>query len=747
MKGFILYSTYRIIRDKAYVALFGRLENGENFVTFNLFRPYFFIRKKDLKEALELEEFEYKNVKLKNFLDEPVVKVILDLPGEVPKLRKILIDEGIKTYEADMRFTRRFLIDKQITSTVDIDGDYDSEENIDRVYKDPELKACDCDVKLKVMSVDIETDPTATDLYCIGIKCGKYKKVLLNHKKKIKHCENFSDEEDVLERFMEVVKEEDPDVIVGWNFINFDIKFIFDKCKEYKIPFNLGRDNSVSKTRFSENFMIKSKVDVVGRMVLDGIDFLKDNFVKLKDYKLETVGQHYVGQGKKAEIVDWDNLEKDFKKNPTKLVEYNIQDVELVLDILDKSELLDLTVKRSKLTGMRLNEVGGSVAPLDYLYLTKLRGRGYVGITSLYSEKMDKVKGAYVMEGKVGIYDEIICLDFKSLYSSVIRTFNLDPLAFSKKEVKTPFGTKFAKKEGVLPEILDTLWQVREGMRKRKDETGRYAVKTTMNSFWGALANTSSRYFSMDLANSITGNARFVIQEAIKFVQAKKYEVIYSDTDSMYVVAKKDASKEGKKLEKDVNDYFKKLVKQKFKRESFLELEFEKVYTKFLMPKLRGGTKGAKKRYAGLVKGKLEVVGMEAVRGDWTGLARRFQMELLVKVFKGEKLDTWIRKFVADFKKGKFDDELVYRKGLRKPLDEYRVNPPHVKAARKVKGFNSAVVEYIITEDGPECTSHIKHKLDYKHYLDKQIKPIANTVLELLGKDFDELLQGQKTLF
>ncbi len=747
MKGFIVYSTYRIIKDRAYVALFGRLENGENFVTFNLFRPYFFIQKKDLKKALKLEEFEYEEVKLKDFSDEAVVKVVMDLPSDVPKLRKVLIDEGIKTYEADIRFARRFLIDQRITSYVDIAGDYDAEEYIDRVYKDPELKPCDCDVKLKVMSVDIETDSSASDLYCIGVQCDMYKKVLLNHNKKIKGCENFSCEEDVLERFIEVVKEQDPDVIVGWNFINFDVKFIFDKCKKYGIPFNLGRDNSVSKTRFSENFMIKSKVDVVGRMVLDGIDFLKDNFVKLKDYKLETVGQHYLGQGKKAEIVDWDNLEKDFKKNPAKLVEYNIRDVELVLDILEKSKLLDLTVKRSKLTGMRLNEVGGSVAPLDYLYLSKLRGRGYVGITSLYSEKQDKVKGAYVMEGKVGIYDEIICLDFKSLYSSVIRTFNLDPLAFSKKEIETPFGTKFAKEEGVLPEILDTLWQVREEMRKKKDETGRYAVKTTMNSFWGALANPSSRYFSMDLANSITGNARFVIQEAIKFVQGKKYEVIYSDTDSMYVIAKKDATKEGKKLEKEVNDYFRKLVKQKFKRESFLELEFEKVYSKFLMPKLRGGVRGAKKRYAGLVDGKLEVVGMESVRGDWTDLARRFQRELLVKVFKGEKLDVWIKKFVVDFKKSKFDDELVYRKGLRKPLDEYRVNPPHVKAAKKIKGFSSAVVEYVLTVDGPECVGHTKHKLDYDHYLDKQIKPLANSVLELLGKDFDELLQGQKTLF
>ena len=747
MKGFILYSTYRIIRDKAYVMLFGRLENGENFVSFNYMKPYFFILKNDLKKALKVQKFEHEETKLFDFDGKKVVKVFLELPPEVPKLRKVLNDEGIKTFEADVRFARRFLIDREIKSCIDIDGDYESEDYIDRVYKDPEVKASDSNVKLGVMSVDIETNSEG-ELLCIGLVCGKFKKVLLMHKKKLKNCENFVHVEDLLERFFEIIKEEDPDVIVGWNFINFDIKVIKELCKELKVPFVLGRDNSITKTRFSENFMVKSKVDAVGRMVIDGIDLLRDNFVKLEDYKLETVGQHFVGKGKKSGIIDWDNLDKDFEKNPKKLVEYNVRDVELVLEILDKSNILNLSIQRSKLTGMRLNEVGGSVAPLDYLYLSKLRKRGYVGCTSLYSEKSELVKGAYVMEGKVGIYDNILCLDFKSLYPSVIRTFNLDPLAFSNKQVKTPYGTKFAKEEGVLPGILDELWKVRDELRRKKDEIGRYAIKITMNSFWGALANSSSRYFSMDLANSITGNSRFVIQEAIKFVKAKGFDVIYSDTDSMYVVAKKDPQKEGKKLEKEVNVYFDNLIKKKFKRDSVLELEFEKVYTKFLMPKLRGGARGAKKRYAGLVNGKLEIVGMEAVRGDWTHLARQFQKDLLMKMFKGQKLDLWLRKFVGDLKKGKFDSELVYKKSLRKSLEEYtKTTPPHVKAARKVKGFKSYSVEYVITEDGPECIGHVKHRLDYKHYLDKQIKPIANSVLELLGKDFDTLLKGQTTLF
>jgi DNA polymerase II len=748
MKGFIVSATYRVVNERAHVMLFGRLENGENFVSLNYYRPYFYVKEKDLKKALKVDSFEYEKTKFKDFNGEKVVKVVLDLPKDLNVVRNALAGEGIPTYEGDVKFARRFLIDKGIYSEIDIEGDYESEEGIDRIYREPELKGCEVDISLDVMSVDIETTPDASELLCIGMQQGKWKKCLVMHSKKLKDCENFVNEEDLLERFFEVVKEQDPDVIIGWNFIDFDLKVIHGKCKEYGIRFNLGRDNSLTRTRFVNDYMMRSKVDASGRVILDGIDLLKSNFVKLKDYKLETVAQHYLGKGKKTEEVDWDNFEKEFKKDPKKLVDYNFVDVKLVLDILKKGNFLDLFMKRSKLTGMRLSEVGGSVAPLDYMYLMELKNRGIVALTSLYTEKMEQVKGAYVMEGKAGLYDNIICLDFKSLYPSAIMTFNLDPLAFEKKEVESPYGTKFAKEEGVLPGILERLWKVRDELRAKKDEVGRYAIKITMNSFWGALANNSCRYFSLDLANSITGTARFVIQEAIKYVKTQGYEVIYSDTDSMYVVAKKDADKEGKKLEKKVNDYFDKLVKKKFKRDSVLELEFEKVYTKFLLPKLRGSTKGAKKRYAGMVKGKLEVVGMEAVRGDWTTLAREFQKELLVKVFKGEKLEGWVKKFVKDMKSGKFDEKLVYKKSIRKPLEEYvKTTPPHVKAARKCKDFSGWVVEYVLTSDGPECICCKKHKLDYEHYLEKQIKPIAETILDLLGKDFEKMLQGQTTLF
>ena len=189
-------------------------------------------------------------------------------------------------------------------------------------------------------------------------------------------------------------------------------------------------------------------------------------------------------------------------------------------------------------------------------------------------------------------------------------------------------------------------------------------------------------------------------------------------------------------------------IRSQYYLESHLQLEFEKVYSQFIMPKLRGMDKGAKKRYAGLVDGKLEIVGMEAVRGDWTPLAKKFQEELLMRVFTHQKVDIFISQFVKDLKKGKYDALLVYKKSLRKPLKEYtKTTPPHVKAARLVKGFKGTVVRYVHTTEGVEPLELKKGEYNYEHYIEKQLKPIADSVLLFLGFKFDEVLSGQKSLF
>jgi len=172
------------------------------------------------------------------------------------------------------------------------------------------------------------------------------------------------------------------------------------------------------------------------------------------------------------------------------------------------------------------------------------------------------------------------------------------------------------------------------------------------------------------------------------------------------------------------------------------------------MPRARGSEKGAKKRYAGLInkkgKEKIEFTGLEFVRRDWTELSKKFQLELLDRIFHKKEVADFVKKFVDDLKKGKYDSLLVYRKALRKELSEYvKTPPPHVKAARLLDKIEDNVIKYVITENGPEPIQKLKSKLDYEHYITKQIKPLADSVLSFYSVNFDDLLQGnkQKTLF
>jgi len=225
------------------------------------------------------------------------------------------------------------------------------------------------------------------------------------------------------------------------------------------------------------------------------------------------------------------------------------------------------------------------------------------------------------------------------------------------------------------------------------------------------------------------------------------------DTDSCFVASnlnKTEADKLGKKIAEYVTSYYSDYVKEKYNRRSFLELQFQKQYLSMMIPRHRGEEgKAAKKRYAGLLekdgKEELEITGLEAIRVDWTDAAKDFQKELLLKLFHNEKVEDFIKEYVKKIKSGKLDSKLIYRKSIRKDLTEYtKTTPPHVKAARKLPKLDSNIIEYYITSEGPEPVQLLKHKIDYEHYIDKQIKPIAEQILSLIDKDFDSLKEGSK---
>jgi len=368
-----------------------------------------------------------------------------------------------------------------------------------------------------------------------------------------------------------------------------------------------------------------------------------------------------------------------------------------------------------------------------------------------------------------GIYDDVIVLDFKSLYPSIIQTFKIDPYSNLKSDIdtiKTLNGFKFSSTQHFLPEFIDQLIEQRNIAKKKNDKQLSQAIKILMNSFYGVMGSFGCRFYHPNLPTAITGTGQKLLIGSKDFLAKNGYEVIYGDTDSLFLKLKEGegehAEDNGNRIAKDLNKYWSGNIKNEYGLKSYLEIEFEKYYRKFILTPARGSESGAKKRYAGLLveKGKetIEFVGMESVRSDWTRLAKEFQMELYNRIFNNEEIENWLGEIVKKVKAGEYDDKLVYRKRLRKDLEEYTKNiPQHVKAARMLpettrlgevpSRSRSGTVYYVITKRGP-VPVELKHTdIDYDHYIEKQLKPIADSVLILLGESFDSIVQSDQLSF
>lgn len=771
MKGYIVNIASSSREEKTFIQIFGRLENGKSFATELGFIPYFYITEKDLNKAKNvLESTKIEKTNLVNKEGEKVVKISHQNKTEITKIIKAIHQKEINTYEADLSPTIRFAIDNNLHNTIEISGETEPSERVDLVFKDPKIKPSNTLVPLKVISLDIETDKETGDLFCMGLYGHNYKKNFIISKSPVSDSIECKSEQELLIKFKDEITKIDPDIITGWHVIDFDLNYLKKKFEENNLSFDIGRTNENARIKIESNFFRSSSANIPGRQVLDGLNLIKDPFIQeapsiknkeFESYTLDDVSKAMLGEGKLISGKDrHEELNELYKNNKEKLVKYNIQDCKLAYELLIKTKIIDLAIERSILTGLPLNKLTGSIIAFDSLYIREARKRGIVSPTLHYQQKEERIKGGYVMEPIPGIYENILVMDFKSLYPSIIKTFNIDPISMlDKKEknaIESPNKTYFKNENGILPEIIEKLHNERERAKKESRELSSYAIKIIMNSFFGVLASPNCRYFSLDLANSITHFGQYIIQLTAKKIKEKNLEIIYSDTDSVFVKVEKNPILVGKELQNYINKFYEDYIKENYQRKSYLELEFKKYYKAFMLPKVRNAKveAGSKKRYAGLIekngKEELEIVGLEAIRGDWTEAAKDFQIELLNKIFHKEDPIQFIKSYIKNIRSGKLDKKLVYRKSIRKDLEKYtKTTPPHVKAARLLDNIESNVIEYYITENGPEPIQKLKHKIDYEHYVKKQITPIADTILHFFNTSVDQISKNfeQKTIF
>jgi DNA polymerase-2 len=766
MRGFILTPTYRVRDGVPEVRLHGVLENGRPFLAIDdRMRPYFFVRAGDrprleaIAPGLRIEETPWRS-----FADEPVAQVTLPVPGDVPPLRTRLEAAQVECFEADIRFASRYLIDRGIRGALRIAGHGETHGRVGVVFHNPTLTPCHWTPALKVLSIDIETDPHTDHVLSIALHSPELSRVLIVHHRVFPHAEPVHSERALLQRFLAYLDELDPDVITGWNVAEFDLAVLARRARHYGIPFAIGRTDDPFELRREIGYTRSARAVTLGRLVLDGLSLLHGAFIRLPDYRLETAAQTLLGRGK---LITGhhrvDAILRAYRDDPERFVAYNLEDARLVSEILARTGLIELAVERSLLTGMPLDRVSAAIASVDALYLGALRTRGRVAPSVRTAGPDARLTGGYVMESVPGLYRNVLVFDFKSLYPSIIRTFNLDPLALLPADaadpdaIVAPNGARFRRDQrGILPELVAELGAAREAAKAEGRTVKANAIKILMNSLYGVLGAGASRLFSPPVSNAITHFGQLLIRAAAEFAAAQGYRVIYGDTDSLFVDAGVDdadaALARAEALRGAVGDAVAQVVRERFGCESFLDLEFEKLYLRFFLPEVRSGKAGSKKRYAGLLRdadgrAHIEFVGLESVRRDWSEVSKRFQLGLLERVFTDQPVDGFVRAFVADLRAGRHDDALAYRKAVRKELDAYtKTTPPHVRAARLLGEHAGRIVAYTMTHNGPEPVGEETAAPDYPHYIEHQLKPVGDAILRFLGTDFDTLTGAQRQL-
>ncbi len=765
-RGFLLQPTWRLRDGAPVVRLFGRLEGGDAFlVEDDRDRPHAFAPAAAEASLRAMGGVEVEPSPLTDLAGRPVVRFTTPTPAGVPPARERLLRDGFAPLEADVRFAYRYLIDRSLRSGLAIEGEPETLRPGLLRFANPELGRARVRPELRFLSLDIETTPDASRVLAVAIcGCG-VEEVHLVGDAPVAGAVIHEREAALLTALEARVLELDPDVLLGWNVVDFDLRVLDRRGRELRVPLSLGREPGVMQFQQDRGFTRQSRAELPGRVVLDGIPLVRDA-LRLEDYRLETVARAVLGRGKKIDQEAPDaaaEILRLYREDPEALVAYNLEDARLVLEILEQEGLLDLTVERSLLSGMPLDRVGASVASFDMLYLPELRRRGVVAPSVDAERKTALVRGGALLEPKPGLYRNVAVFDFKSLYPSLIRTFRLDPLAHARAgedSLVAPNGARFSRREAILPEILEGFMERREAAKARGDRHGDQAIKIMMNALFGVLGSAGCRFFDPAIANAITGFGQQTLAWTRDAFEAEGVAVIYGDTDSVFVRlasegGPEEAAAEAEALRGRVEQGIEARIRQEYGVEPKLELEFEGLYHRFFLPRVRSRRSGSKKRYAGLKDGGLAIVGLESVRRDWPRIARRLQEGMLERLFTDREVLPFVRELVEALKAGAHDEELVYVKRLRKgSLDRYTASvPPHVQAARKAKeqgvGGLRGVIRYVITATGPEPVvpgRPLPGGIDRPHYVEHVVRPLADAILAELGQDLDDALGAPKQL-
>lgn len=802
----LLDADYILEGNSGVVILYCKDEKGRAvLVKDRKFDTYFYVlpkKKKENEVKKKIQKLEEKKIgtkilkveieeKIWQNRETKILKVIIENPRRIHDVRDAVKNwsDVEDTFEYDLPFYKRYIIDKQLEPIgwIEVEGkEIKSELEVDKTIEATSVKFLDkrSEAKFKVLAFDSEWVDQGNKTLLIMLSLASndgYKKVLATYdwKGKPSYIQSCKDEKELISKFIEIVKEKNPDFLVGYNSDGFDLPKIKERANELKISLKLGRDNApvhvVQRGRIS-SAKTKGRVHID---IFDFVDHVLGQTMKSEVLTLDEVSQELLGVGKKdmkyKEMVDiWKE-----KKDLDRLSEYSLWDSELTLKL--SHLILPQIFALSRITGqLPFDAARYSYSQLVESFFMRRAFADKVLIPNRpKTEEIEKrrlqppYKGAVVIEPTKGIHLNVLVFDFRSLYPTIIVTHNIDPWTFEfspcKKKVQVPESKWFfcADKKGFIPkhleEIIKRRIEVKKDMRKAgkdseehtKLNNEQFALKTLANATYGYFAYAGAKWYRRECGSSAANFGRYYITSVVEEAKKNGFEILYGDTDSLMIKFTENIPKEklyeiGEKFANTVNN----------KLPGIIELEFRDLYQGGIFVAKQTGEAGAKKRYA-LVdfKGNLEIRGFETVRRDWCELSKRIQRDVLVTILRDrdpEKAIKMVRDAIKKIYDGKVDlDDLAIFEQITRPLGQYQAIGPHVVAAQKAKERGrpigeGTVIAFVITKQKGSISEKAEPLEDVKpgqydpdYYVEHQILPASMRVLQALGYTEEEVRGGK----
>jgi len=800
IRFFLLDIDYITEKKGLKIRLWGKTADGKNVVVFVQSNPYFFVFPKDIKKAQKdieeilkgknisvkgIEKIEKKlNGELKEFL-----KITCFLPQHTQKIRdfiKVLEKNRggtgsiIEEYEYSINFYRRFLMDKRIDGNcwLEIEGEkLNTNYKVDLALNAKKIKVLE-DIsipELKILAFDIETSEIAGEKQIVMASFyGKaFKKVITDQKSDYPDwVEVVKDEKELLQKIVKTFNEYLPDIIVTYYGDSFDFQVLMDRCQSNKVKLIVSRDKT--ETKFTRRARISS-ARLNGIVHLDIFNFISNILspsLQTEVLSLDAVSSELLGD-KKIEVDYQEMLEAWRKgKNLSKLAEYCLKDAELTYRLAEI--LLPQNFEITKTVGQILFDVSRmTYGQLVEWYLSRKASEKNEIIPNQpkYEQVLKRRKityiGGFVKEPLPGIHEKIAILDFRSLYPSLIVSFNISPETLNcdccEGNGYKVVGLNYwfcQRKEGFIPSVIKELIEKRSQIKKKLKETEKtsleykvlynrqYALKIIANATYGYFGFAGSKWYSKECAESCSALGRYWIKKTIEEAENKGFEVIYADTDSLFLKTKDGDIKQA-------TEAFLDYINEKFP--GMLELDLQGYYeTGIFIP--RGAAPGtAKKRYALIdKKGELLIRGLETVRRDWCNLAKEVQRKVLEFVLRDKDIEMakqYVKEVVENIKQKQvlLKDLIIYEE-LTKPIETYKQIGPHVMAAKKLRERGMEVGEgmlimFIITKGQGSISQRAEpvefvslKEIDSDYYIYHQILPAALRVLQVLGVSEKDLV-------